>query len=154
MVNCVYGKAMENKHNHSTVKIVLNKLKAMKLSRKPFFEQFQILSEERALFMLQNSRVKMDKSMYVGFTMLEYAKIKMYQLHYEIFSKTYPSKLTVLYTDTDSFIYKIDAYILYDDLAESDSSDILDNCDYPKDHPLYSEKNKKVQGVPKLTLDV
>ena len=100
MVNCVYGKAMENKRNHSQVKIILDKIKAMKLLRKPLFKQFQILTEDKALFMLQNACVKMDKPMYVGFTVLEYSKVKMYELHYDVFSKRYPSQLTLLYTDT------------------------------------------------------
>ena len=146
MVNCVYGKVMENKRNHSNVKIVLDRIRAMRLLRKPLFKQFEILTEDKALFMMQSSCIKMDKPMYVGFTVLEYSKMLMYELYYEVFSKRYPNQLTLLYTDTDSFIFKITTQNLYDDFAEPQFRDILDNCDYPKDHPLYSEHNKKVLG--------
>ena len=46
--------------------------------------------------------------------------------------------------DTDSLCVQINTNDLYEDMKEI--HDELDCSDYPKDHPLYSEVNKKVLG--------
>jgi len=52
---------------------------------------------------------------------------------------------TLLYTDTDSLLVEIQTEDIYADMAKN--SDLYDTSDYPKDHPLYSTKNKKVPGL-------
>jgi hypothetical protein len=47
-------------------------------------------------------------------------------------------------TDTDSLIYKINTEDLYKDM--SDNKDLYDFSEYPKNHSLYDETNKKVIG--------
>ena len=47
-------------------------------------------------------------------------------------------------SDTDSIILNIKTEDVYKDMEEI--KDELDTSDYPKDHPLHSEKNKKVIG--------
>ena len=76
---------MENKRDHSNVEIVLDKQKAIKLLRKPLFKQFKILTEDKTLFNMHNVGIEMDRPMYVGFTVLEYAKIKIYDIYTMIF---------------------------------------------------------------------
>ena len=67
----------------------------------------------------------------------------MYTLHYDLFRAMYGQKIKLLYTDTDSFIYWIETSNLFEDLK---SIDIMDFCDYPKDHHLFNETNKKKIG--------
>jgi hypothetical protein len=47
-------------------------------------------------------------------------------------------------TDTDSLAYQIHTEDVYEDLKPD--LNLFDMSDYPKDHPLYSAKNKKVIG--------
>ena len=50
--------------------------------------------------------------------------------------------LELLYSDTDSFIYSIKTEDVYADLQKMDDS--FDFSDYPNDHFLFSNVNKKV----------
>ena len=46
----------------------------------------------------------------------------------------YGNRVKLAYTDTDSFIYKIETENLYNDLALN--LEAYDTSDYPPDHPL------------------
>jgi hypothetical protein len=69
----------------------------------------------------------------------------MYEFHYEYMLPKYGAeRIKVLMTDTDSFIYEVETEDHYKDMGED--ADRFDFSNYPKDHALYSEKNKKVLG--------
>jgi len=76
-------------------------------------------------------------------TILENSKILMYDFFYEL-KKQYGSKCELLYTDTDSLLVEIATEDVYEDMKNN--MDLYDTSDYPKDHPLYSNVNKKVLG--------
>ena len=103
-----------------------------------------ILDRDKAFLKCRKTKVLMNKPIYLGFTVLELSKLHMYHLHYDIFKKHYKSSLKLLYTDTDSFIYDIKTPDIFEDFKYF--SAIMDFCDYPKDHFLFSEHNKKVLG--------
>ena len=76
----------------------------------------------------------------------------MYQFHYDYVKVKYPgdnSKL--LFTDTDSLVYKIRSQNLYQDMLED--KDLFDFSGYSKDHACFSNKNKKVIGKMKDELN-
>jgi hypothetical protein len=54
------------------------------------------------------------------------------------------NRLRLLYTDTDSFIFKVATGDLYADMTSMMHE--LDTSDYPLCHPLYSATNKKTIG--------
>ena len=64
----------------------------------------------------------------------------MYRFHY----KEMQQSIKFAYTDTDSFIYRIETENLYNDLALN--LDAYDTSDYPPDLSLYSRTNAKVLG--------
>jgi len=49
-----------------------------------------------------------------------------------------------LYTDTDSLLLEIETDDVYKDMETN--KNLYDTSDYPKEHPLYSDVNKKVLG--------
>lgn len=51
----------------------------------------------------------------------------------------------ICYTDTDSLILEIKTNDIYKDM-ENRLDELYDTSDYPKDHFLYSQENKKVVG--------
>ena len=53
----------------------------------------------------------LNKSIYVGFTVLELNKWKMYGFHYNFIKKNFDAEL--LFTDTDSLTYKIKSENVY-----------------------------------------
>ena len=129
MVNSLYGKSIEDKRKHQKVKIVLNRKMIQKYTKNPLFNQFMILDENKAICKLTKNVIKLDKLIHLGFTVLEYAKLKMYKLHYDTFKAHYGPNIKLIYTDTDSFIYHIKTQDFYNDLKGF--ADIMDLCDYP-----------------------
>ena len=89
----------------------------------------------------------MDRPSYVGQAILDISKTVMYEFHYNVIKKMYGDKAQLLMTDTDSFCYHIHTEDVYKDMAGMDVE--FDTSNYPKNHPLYSEKYKKVIGLMK-----
>ena len=144
MVNSLYGKTIENKRKHSKVVFLTDKKQINKVVNKPLFDQFSIINENFVIAKLRRPKVYLDKPIAVGFSVLEFAKLHMYQLHYDTFKSYYGQDIKLIYTDTDSFIYHIKTNDLYADLGKFGA--IMDFCDYPKDHPLHNTQNKKKLG--------
>ena len=68
----------------------------------------------------------------------------MYDFHYNHIKNKYNEKAKLLFTDTDSLCYYIYTNDIYKDMKKNIK--LFDASDYPKEHKLYSEKNKKVLG--------
>ena len=70
----------------------------------------------------------------------------MAKFHFDVMKQLFPEPgfLTMAYTDTDSFIYKIvtNNRDLYKIMKENKQH--FDFSDYPPNHPCYSTENKKV----------
>ena len=71
---------------------------------------------------------------------MDLAKKYMFEF---LFTKTKPNlEVQLLYSDTDSFIYAVKTEHLYEYFKFFQPD--FDFSNYPSDHPLYSEENKKV----------
>ncbi|XP_071138806.1 uncharacterized protein [Mytilus edulis] len=79
----------------------------------------------------------------IGQAILDYSKQLMYSFYYDVANELW-EKNELVASDTDSMILNIKTKDIYKDMEEI--IDELDTSGYPKDHPLYSEKNKKVIG--------
>ena len=55
----------------------------------------------------------LNKPIYVGFTVLDLSKWKMYDFHYNFFKKNFNAEL--LFTDTDSLAYEIKSENVYEE---------------------------------------
>ena len=81
----------------------------------------------------------------VGATLLDLSKYYMYRFHYRVMRQNFQCRL--LYSDTDSLIYRIESNDLYQDLA-SQSAEVKNQFDffssYPEDHALH-DNNKKFE---------
>ena len=86
----------------------------------------------------------LNKPVYVGFTVLDLSKLYMYEFHYEEMKMRYGDRARLLFTDTDSLAYAIETEDWYNDMKQM--KHLLDTSNYPKNHPLYDETNKKVIG--------
>ena len=72
----------------------------------------------------------------------------MYRFHHDYVKPKWGGKAALLFTDTDSLCYEIQMDDFYEDIKD-DSSEWFDTSNYEKDHPLFSEKNKKQVGFMK-----
>ena len=68
----------------------------------------------------------------------------MYDFHYNYIKQKYGSKAKLLFTDTDSLTYEIEAKDVYSDFWND--KDKFDNSDYPGSSPYFDNTNKKVIG--------
>lgn len=84
-----------------------------------------------------------NKPIYLGMCILDYSKLVMYKFYYDIIEKYFPDN-EILYSDCDSLVLNIYTEDLYSDLEKIKNH--LDTSNYPKDHPLFSNTNKKVIG--------
>ena len=68
----------------------------------------------------------------------------MYDFHYNYIKSQYGEKARLLFTDTDSLTYEIEADDVYQDFWKD--KHLFDNSDYPKNSPFFDDANKKVIG--------
>ena len=86
----------------------------------------------------------LNRPAYVGMCNLDLSKMLMYDFHYNYIKKKYGDRAKLLFTDTESLTYEIEAYELYHDFWYD--KDKFDNSDYPVNSPYYDKTNKKVFG--------
>ena len=68
----------------------------------------------------------------------------MYDFHYNYIKKKYNNRARLLFTDTDSLTYEIEAEDVYKDFWND--KDMFDNSDYPESSPYHCNVNKKIIG--------
>jgi hypothetical protein len=144
MNNAAFGKTMENVRTRKDIRLVTNSRQVRKQVAKPNFSSFKIFSESLAAIAMKPTKVKLNKPVYVGMAILELSKLRMYEWYYDYFRPKYPG-CKVLYTDTDSLIIDIPTEDIYKEMNPID----FDTSNYPKDHHLFSDQNKKELGFMK-----
>lgn len=145
-VNAVFGKTIEQVRSRRRIIIANDDDQIRKYMKSPFLKTFDILGEKLAIFEIFNSHVLLDKPVYVGVTVLDLSKLFLYEFHYK-FKDFYNDKVKLLFTDTDSLAYSVCTENIYEDFYKF--RDIMDFSDYPENHFLFSEKNKKKIGCMK-----
>ena len=86
----------------------------------------------------------LNKPAYVGICILDVSKTLVYVFHYNYIKKKYGDRAKLLFTDTDSLTYEIEAEDVYQDFWKD--KDKFDNSDYPENSPYYDNTNEKVIG--------
>ena len=144
MNNSVFGKTMENLRNRVDVKMVRDweMDKICKLVSSPSFDSFTIFGNDMAGIHMHKTKLVVNKPVYTGMTILEKSKILMYDFFYNYLKGKYRHKCELVYTDKDSLLLNIQTEDVYKDVKED--SWLYDTSNYPKDHPLYGTRNKKV----------
>ena len=73
MNNAVFGKTMENVRKHRDIKLVTTDKKRSKLVSEPHYHMINLISENLSIEM-RRTKVKMNKSIYLGLSILEISK--------------------------------------------------------------------------------
>jgi hypothetical protein len=146
MNNSVLGKTCENIRKRVDVKLVRasEETKLRKLIASPSFARQKIFDNDLAALHMYKSKLYINRPAYVGMSILDLSKLLMYDFYYNQMKKQYGNKVSLLYTDTDSLLLHIKTDDVYKDIAQH--IDLYDTSDYPKDHYLHSDVNKKVIG--------
>ncbi|KAL9965086.1 hypothetical protein ACROYT_G028833 [Oculina patagonica] len=144
MNNSVYGKTMENLRKRVDVRLVTNKNKLLKLASKPTYVSSKIFNENLVAVHKIKETLTLNRPSYVGMAILDLSKTLMYDFHYNYIKEKYANKAKLLFTDTDSLTYEIQAEDVYKDFF--DDKEKFDNSDYPEKSPFFDKTNKKVIG--------
>ena len=108
MNNSLFGKSMENVRKHRDIKLVTSDKKSNKLVSEPNYHSTKRFSGNLlAIEMRKKTKVKMNKPIYSGMSILDITKTLMYEFWCDYFEPKYGDKAKLCYTDTGSFIIHI-----------------------------------------------
>ena len=100
MINSAYGKTMENLRKRINVRFVNNKKDFLKYTSRPTYVTHKLFDKNFAAIHKIKPVLILNKTIYVGFTVLDLSKWFMYDCHYNFMKKNFSAEL--LFTDTDS----------------------------------------------------
>ena len=141
MNNSVFGKTMENLRKRVDVRLVTNQKKLDKLSSKSTYVSSKIFNENLMAVHKVKETLTLNRPAYVGMCILDLSKMLMYDFYYNYIKKKYNNRARLLFTDTDSLTYEIEAEDVYKDFWNS--KDMFNNSDYLESSPYYCNVNKK-----------
>ena len=144
MNNSVFRKTMENIRKRVDVRLVTNEKKLLKMVAKPTYVSSKIFNENLVAVHKIKETITLNRPAYVGLCILDLSKTLMYDFHYNYIKQKYDNKAKLLFTDTDSLTYEIEARDVYSDFWND--KDKFDNSDYPESSPYFDKTNKKVIG--------
>ena len=148
MNNVVFGKTMENVRKHRDIKLVKSDKKRNKLVSEPNFHTMKLIDNNLAIIEMTKVKVKMNKPIYLGLSILDISKITMSEFLYDYVKIKYKDKARLCYMDTDSFAVNIKTKDFYKDISQ-DVNKMFDTSIYTFDRPLPTGVNKKVIGLMK-----
>ena len=91
---------------------------------------------------MKKKKVKMNKPVYLGLSILEISKTLMYEFWYDYMKPKYDDNVKLYYMDTDSFIIHIKTENFYKDIADDIEKDLIHQIMKSTDHYL-QERIKK-----------
>ena len=139
MNNSVFGKTMENIRNKVDVQLV---------TAKPNYDRLTIFDDNLIAVHMRKIKLYFSKPIYLGMSILDISKTKMYDFHYRYIKPKYGEKAKLLFTDTDSLAYEIQTKDFYRDITQNVKK-LFDTSNYPADHPsrIPTRKDQKVPGM-------
>ena len=143
MNNAVFRKTMENIRKHRDIKLVTTNKKRNKLVSEPNYHIINYISEDLSIIEMNKTKVKMNKPIYLGLSILDIRKILRYEFWYDYMKPKYNDKIKLCYMDTDSFIMSIKTNDFYKDIT-NDADKRFDTSNYEVNRPLPTGKNKRV----------
>ena len=128
MTNSVYGKTMENLRKSMNVRLVNNEKDFLKYTSRPTYIGYKKCGKDYAAIHEIKQVLILKKPIYIGCTVLDMSKWKMYDFHYNFIKKNFDAEL--LFTDTDSLTYEIKSKDVYEEFYQW--KDLFDVSNYSK----------------------
>ena len=147
MNNSVFRKSMKNVRKHRDIKLVITDKRRNHLASEPNYHTPKYFSESLTTIEMKKTKVKMNKPIYLGMSILDVTKTLMYKFWYDYIKPKYQDIAKLCYMDTDSFITYIKTEDFYKDIAD-DVKKWFDASNYIKDDKrlLPIGQNKKKIG--------
>ena len=109
----VYGKTIENLRKRIQLRLVNNEKDFLKYTRRPTYITHKPSGKDYAAIHEIKPILILNKPTYIGFTVLDLSKWKMYDFHYNFIKINCNDEL--LSTDTDTFTYEIKSKNVYEE---------------------------------------
>ena len=106
---------MENLRKRVDIRPVINEKKLMKLTSKPTYVSSKIFNENLMAVHRIKEAFTLNRPAYVGTYILDLSKTLMYDFHNNYIKKKYGDRAKLLFTETDSLTYEIEAEDVYQD---------------------------------------
>ena len=97
MNNSVFWKTMENIRNRD-IKLVTTDKKRSKLVSEPNYHTINLISEDLSIIEMKKTKVKMNKTIYLGLSISEISKTLMYEFLYDYMKPKYNNDVKLCYT--------------------------------------------------------
>ena len=108
MMNSFYGSTLTDKTRFKDIKICTTKEQALKLTKKPNFNSFNIINENLVIIEMSKNKCVFDSPILIGSQVLFNSKCNLYNYMYNIIPDLFGREnITFSLRDTDSIIYKI-----------------------------------------------
>ena len=111
--NSVFGKTMENIRKHREIKLVTTDKLRSQLVSEPNYHTTKNLSENLLAIEMKKTKIKMNKPVHLGLSILEISKILLYEFWYDYIQLKYQDNAKLYYMDTESFIIHIKTEDVY-----------------------------------------
>ena len=118
MNNTVFGKTMKNVRKHGDIKLVTTDKRINQLVSEPNYHTTKWFLEKLLAIEIKKTKLKMNKPIYLGLSILEISKTLMYEFWYDYIKAKYGDNVKLCYVDTDSFIMHIKTEDFYKDIAD------------------------------------
>ena len=140
LINCVYGKSMENIRKRININLINDSKMYLKCVSKPNFISQKLFDKNFIAVHQIKAVLTLNKPMYLGFCILELSKLLMYKFHYDYICNNFDARL--LFTDTESLVYEINSDKVYERCFKD--KNLFDFSGYQKISNYYDISNKKV----------
>ena len=117
MNNVVFGKTMENVRKNRDIKLVRTDKRRNQLASEPNYHRTNFFSENLMAIEMKKTKVKMNKPIYLGMSILDISKTLMYEFWYDYIKPKYQDKAKLCYMDTDSLVIHIKTEDFYEDIV-------------------------------------
>ena len=109
---------MENMRKHRDIKLVTTDEKRNKLVSEPNYHTTKRFSENLLAIEMKKTKVKMNKPVYLGMSILDISKTLVYKFWYDYIKPKYEDRGKLCYMDTDSLIIHIITEHNFEDIAD------------------------------------
>ena len=96
MNNYVFGKTMENVRKHRDIKLVTTDKRRNQLVSEPNYHATKWFSENLLAIEMKKMKVKMNKPVYLGLSILEISKTLMYEFWHDYIKRKYQDNAKLL----------------------------------------------------------
>ena len=103
----VFRKTMENVRKHRIIKLVTTDERRNQLVPETNYHTAKWFSENLLAIEMKKTKVKMNKPVYLGMSILDISKTLMYEIWYDYIEPDYRDKAKLCYMDAESFIIHI-----------------------------------------------